>query len=197
MSTYRQIAEESLFFRREQITKYTHVYSITLEVMNPSGTANNAAFNVEAVLQIMEDADFHITHLLGSVTDPPLDRSSTDLGIQYPQAYAVNRAERGIWFKFQDPKTNRPLQLGIPTQNAVNVASQFLTNYDHTMVEFNSVFGPGYGNKWGKPVPFDYTLLRGERLKVQLQNRNTIPAEIGSEAYCIVSMSFIGHRYEN
>jgi hypothetical protein len=203
VQTFRDISEEALFFRREQITKYTHVYSITLQMENPTVSGN--VTTIEPILQIMEDADFHITHLTGSVVDPvdSLGQSqysgatSSDLQLLFPMAYVGNRADRGIWFKFLDPKTNRPLQAGIPTNNNVTLASQYLKQYDHTMLEFNSVFGPGYDRKWGKPVPFDYTLMRNERLKILIQNRSySVGGELGG-IYSRISMAFIGHRYEN
>lgn len=204
MNTFRDVGEEALFFRRQQITKYTHVYSITLQVQNSyTNTADGDYINVEPILQIMEDADFHITHMTGSVTDPCnsdgtryVTSTSSAIGLIFPMAGSENRGDRGIWFKFLDPKINRNLQLGIPANNSVIQAAQYLTGFDHTMIEFNSVFGPGYGHSWGKPIKFDYTLLRNERLKILIQNRQRNPDEEGT-TYSRVSMAFIGHRYEN
>lgn len=202
MNTFRDIAEESLFFRRQQITKYTHIYSITLQIACP--TTPGQVVNLEPILQVMEDADFHITHMSGSVTDPVLSNGQrkvtgfgSDLGLIFPMAGSPNRGERGIWFQFQDPKVNRPLQLAIPTNNSVVKAAQFLSPYSQTMIEFNSVFTPGYGYSWGKPIKFDYTLMRNERLKILLQNRQYGAAEDSETYYSRVSMAFIGHRYEN
>lgn len=205
MNTFRDVTEESLFFRHEQITKYTHVYSITLTV--PMPTVSGQVVNIEPILQIMEDADFHITHMTGSVMDPSLENgqryvsgSSSDMVLIFPMAGSPNRGDRGIWFKFENPKINRPLQLGIPTNDALTRAAQFLSPYDHTMVEFGSVFMPGYGDTWGKPIKFDYTLMKNERLKILLQNRQFVGQLSGDPeipAYSRVSMAFIGHRYEN
>lgn len=201
MSTFRDIGEEALFFRRQQITKYTHVYSITLQVASP--TTLGQVVNVEPILQIMEDADFHITHMTGSVTDPTTSTGKryvtghgSDLGMLFPMAGSPNRGDRGIWFKFENPKVNRPLQLAIPTSNAVIAAAQYLSPYDQTMVEFGSVFTPGYGHSWGRPIKFDYTLLRNERLKILIQNRQHLAFEDDAPYYSRVSMAFIGHRYE-
>ncbi len=149
----------------------------------------------------MEDADFHITHMTGSVADPVNADGSryqdygSSLNLLFPLAGTGAKGDRGIWFKFENPKINRPLQLGIPTNNAVNVASQFLSPYDQTMIEFGSVFGPGYGYTWGRPIKFDYTLMRNERLKILIQNRQSLVSP--NEAYSRVSMAFIGNRYEN
>ena len=201
MNTFRDMGEEALFFRRQQITKYTHVYSITLQVQNSYTTGE--VINVEPILQVMEDADFHITHMTGSVTDPVnangdryIQAAGSDIGLLFPMAGSPNRGDRGIWFKFLDPKINRNLQLAMPAANSVIEAAQYLTPFDHTMVEFGSVFAPGYGHAWGKPIKFDYTLLRNERLKILIQNRQHNPDEEGT-FYSRVSMAFIGHRYEN
>lgn len=198
------MTEEALFFRRQQITKYTHVYSISLQIQCPN--VSGQVVNLEPILQIMEDADFHITHMTGSVTDPVksdgtryLTTHGSDLVMLFPLAGSPNRGERGIWFKFENPKINRPLQAGLPNLDAVTRAAQYLSPFDNTMVEFGSVFGPGYGHSWGKPIKFDYTLMKNERLKILLQNRQFVggvEAE-GITAYSRVSMAFIGHRYEN
>ena len=203
MQTFRDMGEEALFFRRIQITKYTHAYSITLQV--PCPTVIGTVVNIEPVLQIMEDADFHITHMTGSVTDPVISTgvryvtgTGSDLGLLFPLAGSPNRGERGIWFKFEDPKVNRPLQHGYPNDGAVIKALQFLSPYDNTMIDFGSVFTPGYGHSWGKPVKFDYTLMKNTRLKVLIQNRQFMNNEEGEvAAFVRVSMAFIGHRYEN
>lgn len=202
MQTFRDAGEEALFFRRQQITKYTHVYSISLQIACP--TVAGQVVNLEPILQIMEDADFHVTHLSGSVTDPTdvngtryLTTHSSDLVLLFPLAGSPNRGERGVWFKFEDPKINRPLQLGLPNNDAVTKAAQYLSPYDNTMIDFGSVFTPGYGHSWGKPVRFDYTLMRNERLKILLQNRQKGTSEDGRVLYTRVSMAFIGHRYEN
>ncbi len=205
MQTFRDIAEESLFFRRTQITKYTHVYSISLQVAYP--TVTGQVVNIEPILQIMEDADFHCTHMTGSVTDP-VDVNGTryvsglgsDLGLLFPLAGTNyhSRGERGIWFKFEDPEVNRPLQQGIRNRDAVIRAAQYLSPYDNTMMDFCSVFMPGYGMNWGKPVKFDYTLMKNKRLKILIQNRQFMAhPENGVLAYSRVSMAFSGHRYEN
>ena len=203
MQTFRTMTEEALFFRRQQITKYTHLYSITLQIACP--TTYGQVVNLEPVLQIMEDADFHITHMTGSVMDPStvdgtryVTGYGSDMALLFPMAGSPNRGDRGIWFKFENPKVNRPLQLGIPNNDAVTKAAQYLSPYDNTLIDFCSVFMPGYGGEWGRPIPFDYTLMRNERLKVVLQNRQSV-ALIENEvaAYSRVSMAFIGHRYEN
>ncbi len=203
MQTFRDMTEEALFFRRQQITKYTHVYSVTLQIACP--TVSGQVVNLEPILQIMEDADFHITHMTGSVTDPTTSTgrryttgSGSDLGLLFPLAGSPNRGERGIWFKFENPKINRPLQLGLPNLDAVTRAAQYLVPYDNTMVPFDTVFTPGYGHSWGKPIKFDYTLMKNERLKILLQNRQVMASLEGEvAAYSRVSMAFIGHRYEN
>ncbi len=200
MNTFRDVGEEALFFRRQQITKYTHVYSISLQVKMP--LVSGQVVNVEPVLQIMEDADFHITHMTGSVTDPAnLDGSryrdnGSDLALLFPMVGNPNRGSRGIWFKFEDPKANRPLQHAIRTNNAVVKAAQYLSPYDQSMVEFGSVFSPGYGYDYGKPTRFDYTLMRSERLKILIQNRQFMGAPVTGTACSRVSIAFIGHRYE-
>lgn len=192
--------------RHQQISKYGHIYSLTIDLV---GNVNNETLviNSEAVLQIMEDADFYITHLVGSVSDSdgvgspindlldPLADYNYGYAFAYPMAGAGQRSDRGIWFKFIDTKINRHLQSGIPLANAVTTAAQYLLPYDHTMIEFGSVFTPGYGAGWGKPIKFDYLLNRGERLKILFQNRQKMPGEIGA-ANQYVSIGFIGNRYE-
>ncbi len=202
MQTFRDVGEEVLFFRRQQITKYTHVYSISLQLLN--ATQPGLVQNVEPILQIMEDADFHITHMTGSVTDPTdsigkryITTGGSALGLLFPLAGSPNRGERGIWFKFENPKVNRPLQMGLPNLDAVTRAAQYLVPYNNTLIPFESVFSPGYGNSWGKPIKFDYALMRNERLKITLQNRAFGIAEAAPPLYTRVSMAFIGHRYES
>lgn len=196
MQTFRDIAEEALFFRRTQISKYTHIYSITLQMATASGVGESVA--LEPILQIMEDADFHITHLTGSVTDlTDVDGrrrvAETDFAMVFPMAGTQQRGERGIYFKFQDVETNRDLQVCRPSNNAVISAAQFLSPWDQTFMSFNDVFMPGYGYNWGKPVKFEYTLMRNSRLKVLLRNRQRVPGIGGT--YSRVSMAFIGNRY--
>lgn len=196
MPTFRNIGEEALYFRRTQISKYTHVYSITLQ-MPLAPFADNTA--LEPVLQIMEDADFHITHLTGSVTDTTdvngkRSVAATDYSLTFPMPGSQQRGERGIYFKLQDVETNRDLVVCRPSDNAVIKAAQFLSPYDQTFMSFNDVFMPGYGYFWGKPVKFDYTLTRNSRLKILLRNRQR--STVGG-LYSRVSMAFIGNRYAN
>ncbi len=203
MQTFRDMTEEALFFRRQQITKYTHIYSISLQVPYP--TVSGQVVNIQPVLQVMEDADFHITHITGSVTDPVdvngsryVTNHGSDFVLLFPLAGANNRGERGIWFKFEDPKINRPLQVGIPNNDAVTKAAQFLSPFDNTMMDFGSVFTPGYGTSWGKPIKFDYTLMKNERLKILIQNRQFMVSRDDERVpYVRLSMAFIGNRYEN
>ena len=197
MNTFRDAGEEAIFFRQQQITKYTHVYSVALQVLQP--VTSGQVVNVEATLRIMEDADFHITHMTGSVIDPvTVDGAryvyDSGLVMLYPMAGTQSRGERGIWFNFDDGQANRQLQLASPPRNVAVQAAQFLSPYDHSMIEFNSVFAPGYGHSWGKPIKFDYTLMRGQQLKISLQNRQYQSVDT---RYARVSIAFIGHRYEN
>ena len=176
MPTFRDVSEEALFFRRTQVTKYTHVYSITLQMLSrfTVGGIPSPIVNVEPILQIMEDADFHITHMTGSVSDP-VDASGirvanptgSDYLMTFPMAGSPNRGGRGIFFKFLDPELNRPLQVGQPSNDAVIKAAQFLSVYDQTMLDFTNVFSVGYGMSWGKPTKFDYTLMKNKRLNNQ------------------------------
>ena len=200
------MSEEALFFRRTQVTKYTHVYSITLQMLSrfTVGGIPSPIVNVEPILQIMEDADFHITHMTGSVSDP-VDASGirvanptgSDYLMTFPMAGSPNRGGRGIFFKFLDPELNRPLQVGQPSNDAVIKAAQFLSVYDQTMLDFTNVFSVGYGMSWGKPIKFDYTLMKNKRLKILLQNRQAASIESTEvQTYVRVSMAFIGHRYE-
>lgn len=196
MPTFRDITEEALYFRRTQISKYTHVYSITLQV--PNAIVGNDAITLEPILQIMEDADFHVTHMSGSVSGPTdingkRISTATDFGLVFPMAGTTSRGDRGIFFKFLDVEANRILQVGRPAENAVIKAAQLTSPWDQTLLAFNDVFTPGYGFAWGKPIKFDYTLTKSTRLKIILQNRQRA-AGLG-QAYARVSMAFIGHRY--
>jgi len=115
----------------------------------------------------------------------------------FPMAGSPNRGGRGIFFKFLDPELNRPLQVGQPSNDAVIKAAQFLSVYDQTMLDFTNVFSVGYGMSWGKPIKFDYTLMKNKRLKILLQNRQAASIESTEvQTYVRVSMAFIGHRYE-
>lgn len=202
--TFRDIESEVKHIRHEQLSKYKHIYSISV---NLQGTIDGANYvvNSEAVLQIMEDADFHITHLVGKVRDTASDLTpfysspvdDYDYGNRYKMAGSPNRSDRGVWFRFIDvARQNRPLQSVCPLNNRAIVEEQNLLPYNHSLVEFNSVFGPGYGFGFGRPVPFAYTLMKGERLKIEFQNRAHSVGEIGT-IYQNVCMGFIGYRYES
>lgn len=207
MQTFRDIGEEALFFRRTQITKYTHVYSISFLMLNPE--AAHKVVVKEAILEIMEDADFHITHLTGSC-DGPMNAdgtrfiiSNTETVDPFPSSWPavgagtnnVMRFERGIYFRFFDPEVNRDLMLGIPTKNAVDLRAMeaLQSDFNYQRLDFNSVFTPGFGYGWGRPVLFDYTLMKKKRLKITIENRSNTPND-GIE-YTRVSMAFVGHRY--
>ena len=196
MTTFRDTNEEALYFRRTQLTKYTHVYSITLQMATANATTG--VNNLEPILQVMEDADFHITHLSGSVTEMvdtngKRETSTTDYGLIFPMAGAPTRGDRGIFFRFFDVEMNRSLQRSQSSNNAVIAASQFTSAYDKTLIAFNDVFTPGYGHAWGKPIKFDYTLMKNTRLKVMLQSRQR-GSGLGA-SFSRVSMAFIGCRY--
>lgn len=193
--TFRDVGDESLHFRHQQLTKYTHAYSITFQM--PAAAAANAPTYLETVLQVMEDADFHITHISGSGCSP-VDSSgarilSVDsaLDLFFPMAGNANRSDRGLSFKFMDPKTNVRLTEGQMTRNAVNLAAQAAA-VDHSFLNFSDVFGPGYDYVWGRPTPFKYTLDRGARLKVLFQ---CVDGCTDTTFYHRVSMAFIGNRY--
>lgn len=201
MENFRNLSEGALHFRHTQITKYTHSYSISLQI--GMSTVAGGVVNLEPVLQIMEDADFHITHMTGSVTDPTdtngkreVSLSGSDYGMIFPMAGSPNRGDHGIYFKFLDLEVNKNLQIGQPSDNAVIKAAQFLSPYDQTLISFNDVFSPGYGYSWGKPIVFDYTLMKSKRLKILLQNRQRLTnPDAEHSGFSRVSMAFIGHRY--
>lgn len=197
--TFRDVGEESQYFKLTQLTKYTHVYSITLQM--PMARAVNTPTFLEPILQVMEDADFHITHICGSVTSPTdvngvrVEDHSSALDLFFPMAGAVNpvnRSDRGLSFRFIDPKDNRRLSEGRVTRNTVDLAAMS-SNVLHSYLEFGSVIGPGYDYGWGKLVPFNYTLPRSTRFKVQLQ---CVDGRVASQLYSRVSFAFVGNRYE-
>ncbi len=193
--TFRDVGEESLHFRHQQLTKYTHAYSITFNM--PMADGVNAPMFMETILQVMEDADFHITHVSGCASGPvdvygvPIIDLGSALGILFPMAGNTNRSDRGMSFKLMDPKFNTRLTEGQITRNAVNLAAQ-ATAVDHSYINFGDVFGPGYDFIWGRPTPFKYTLERSSRLKVMFQ---CVDGDGGAQYYQRVSMAFIGNRY--
>jgi hypothetical protein len=195
--TFRDIDEEARHFRITQLTKYTHIYSATFNI--PFSSNVNIPTTLEAVLQVMEDADFHITHVVGSVCSPVnvdgtriIDVSSA-LGLLFPMAGSDNRPDRGVSFKIIDPRENRRFTTGRITKNAVDLAAQN-PNYDHSFVEFGTVFGPGYDYTWGKPVAFNYFLEKSRRYKIMIQNLGIITYNL-QVPYTRISMGFIGNRY--
>ena len=201
MQTFRDIEEESLYFRHAQVAKYTHIYSITLQIAIPqvAGKSNTA----EAVLQIMEDADFHVTGLTGSVTSPTdingkrrIDLVS-DMSIGFAMPGSPNRSDRGLSFRLTDTAMNHHLTGVRETKNAVDLTAQAPYAWAHDFVNFGDVFTPGYGLETGRPLPFKYYLPRGARLKVNLQcfDLNT-GNNVGDILYQRVSMAFIGNRYD-
>jgi hypothetical protein len=138
--------------------------------------------------------------MTGSVTDLTDTNgkrivTASDFALIFPMAGTTSRGDRGVYFKFLDVEVNKNLQIGQPSQDAVIKAAQFLSPWDQTLISFNDVFTPGYFTSWGKPIKFDYTLMKNTRLKILLQNRQRAPG-IGA-AFSRVSMAFIGNRYEN
>jgi len=202
VNTFRDISEEALHFRRTQITKYTHVYSVTFQML--LSEVVNVPTKAEAVLNIMEDSDFHITHLSGSVVDtvtsngiPSTDPSNSGLGLLFPVANANNRGERGVFFKIMDPEVNRPLTSAVGAQTAPSIAAQYLETFNQTFLSFNNTFTPGYGFNYGKPLPFDYCLTKGMRLKILFENRQAVLGYYpDTDYYSRISMAFIGQRYD-
>lgn len=200
MQTFRDTEDEEIFFQHSQLSKYVHIYSITLQIAIPQVAGRITL--LEPIMQIMEDADFHITHLSGSVTSPTdlngkrrIDASS-DMNIGFAMAGSPNRSDRGVSFKLFDPALNLRLTEGRVTNNAVDLAAQAAYAWMHSYVNFQDVFTPGYGTEFGKPVPFKYYIPRSQRLKVQLQcfDLNT-GNNLGDILYQRVSMAFIGNRY--
>ncbi len=199
---FRNVEDESLYFRHTQVTKYTHIYSISLQMQ--MSTSANVPLYLEPVMQIMEDADFHITHVSGSVTSPTdvnggraIDASSP-LTLAFPMAGSNNRNDRGILFKFIEPKTNRRLTEGRVTTNSTDLAALVAagSQIDRTFLGFSDVFSPGYGNRLGRLMPFEYYLGRSERLKVRLQITGQAgQGNLSYVPYDRISIAFIGHRY--
>lgn len=197
MQTFRDIGEEAYYFRETQLTKYTHIYSIALQVAMPS-SGTSTSLIVEPILQVMEDADFHITHVTGSCGSPVDSTgkrvvSGSDMVIKFGMAGSPNRSDRGISFKIINTKKNLPLTEAQGTKNFVNLATMVLSPVDHTFIEFGTVFTPGYGYDFGRPMPFEYTLQRGERFKIPIQ---CVDFKSSTPLFHRVSMAFIGNRYD-
>lgn len=195
--TFRDIDEEARFFRLTQLTKYTHLYSATFLV--PLSNVVNTPNRLEATLQVMEDADFHVTHVIGSASGPVnsagrrIEDVDSALSLFFPMAGCPNRPDRGISFKMIDPRENRRFTTGRVTTNAVDLAAQ-LPNIDHSYVEFGTVFGPGYDFTWGKPVAFNYFLEKSKRYKIYIQSLDGLTYNL-TQPYTRVSLGFIGNRY--
>lgn len=197
MQTFRETESEVKFFRSQQISKYTHIYSITFNITYPSSQI--VTFQ-DTVLQVMEDADFHCTHLSGSIVGPIVNSVRNNPGgtggaLNFPMAGAGERQDRGVSFRFFEQITNRELDRGNVTRNQVDLTAQSTIPWDHKYVDFGNVFGPGYGMKWGKTLPYKYFMPRGHRLKIsfQCQERSGYFSSSGSS---LVSMAFIGNRYQ-
>jgi hypothetical protein len=196
--TFRDVEEEARFFRHTQLTKYTHLYSISWQV--PGAALNYQPKFTEAVLQVMEDTDFHITHVCGSVGCPVnvngirMTDPGSAITLIFPMAGSAQRSDRGISFKFQDPKENTRHTEAQVTRNAVDLAAQG-ASINFTYLNFGDVFAPGYDYGFGRLVPFDYFLERGKRFKVQIQTRE---GGVGSAGipYSRISMGFVGCRYD-
>lgn len=195
--TYRDVGEESLHFRRQQLTRYTHAYSITFTM--PMARAANTPTFLETQMQVMEDADFHITHITGCAVSPVdsngvrvVDRSSAK-SLFFPAAGDANRSDRGMSFKIIDPKSNARLSSGQQTPDQIQRAAQAVA-VDHSYLNFGDVFGPGYDYQFGAPVPFKYFLDRGARFKVLFQ---CVDGKASALLYQRISMCFIGNRYES
>lgn len=196
MGTFTDPSSEAQYFRRRQVTAYTHEYSITL--LLPILAAGVPVSSALATLQIMEDADFEITHLTGSATSPVnadgtrLIQATSDQLLTFAMAGSPNRSERGTRFAISEPETNRPLTRGRGTQDSVALAAQGLTTQQHySYLSFNDVFMPGFDFVWGRPIPFHYVLPKNKRLQVQFQCTEQGPYN----GYQRVSMAFIGQRY--
>lgn len=212
--TFRNIEQESLFFRQTQLTKYTHLYSITFQIpMAIAGTGAGATYqditpnNQLAIMQIMEDAAFHITHISGSVTSPvdvngvrlnaptPTSSGATAAALGFPMAGTTNRSDRGLRVSMIQSSANQRLTLGEITRNQHDLIEQTIdgNRRNYTLLDVGSLITPGYGYEWGKPVPFHFFLDRGKRLNLNFQNWDTSTTE---SSYHRVSFAFIGNRYE-
>lgn len=194
MQTFRDEGTEAIFFQKQQLSKYTHIYSVSLYVP-PQATV----YTTEATLQIMEDADFHCTHLSGSAFGPTngntrtLSQGNTAYSLTFPMAGASGRSDRGLSYKFVEIQTGRPFNRNYNTRNQ-NDLNAMNPIYDKTFVNFGDVFGPGYGFKFGKTLKYQRFMERGYRMKIQFQNNDVQGGGSGGAGH-YVSMAFIGNRY--
>lgn len=214
--TFADTAQDEAQFRAMQIGRYTHAYSITLRVPNDHdvgiqvGGESSSAMLKSAILQIEEDAEFHITHMTAAVMAPVAagsevrDASMTPL---FPMAgVTTGRSDRGLAFRISEPGSGRRLVRGITTSIGPNVMAPTPTNQNswwasQGFLALESVFPPAYGFEFSAPVAFEYHLERNKRLLVEFLNRDSDVGAIDPVGNIglgghRVTFAFLGQRYD-
>lgn len=211
---YDDIAEDERHFRAMQTGRYAHVYSVTLRVPNDRSLAQSgvsgASLKRSAVLQIEEDAEFHITHMAAAVMAPVGDGSEVrDPALTPVFAMAgvdTGRSDRGLAFRISETGSGRLLVLGQtntigPSVLVPSADSQSWWWAKEGYLALESVFPPAYGFEFLCPVPFEFHLEKNKRLVVDFINRDSdieagdppIFAGLGGHR---VTFAFLGQRYD-
>ena len=193
---FADIEDEIRYFSHAQAGKYSHIYSATF--LTRVGTVANQYMQDTAILLIENDADFHVTHIAGSVVGPAgsSNRREVAQDVEFLAAgVSLGRSDRGIGFKIREGSTGRNLTQAFRLGGDANIANGNLTYAKDDFIPFENVFAPGYGFELRAPVPFKYDLKRGERLILTVQQRDNNQADPEVAVIHRVSFAFLGTRY--
>lgn len=210
--TYADVAEDEAHFRGMQVGRYTHLYSVTLRVPNDraiSQTAVSAAsLRRSAVLQIEEDAEFHITHISAAVMAPVAAGSEvrdSTLTPALPMAgVSTGRSDRGLAFRIIEPATGRRLTVGQTLRIGPNIIGP-TANFQNGnwasegYVPLEALFPPSYAFELAAPIAFEYLLERNARLVVDFLNRDSdmVAGVAQGNGGHRVTFAFLGQRYDS
>jgi hypothetical protein len=212
--TYADTTQDEAHFRSMQVGRYTHAYSITLRVPNDRSLVqafvSGTSLLRSAVLQIEEDAEFHITHMSAAVMAPVGDasevRDPTLVPVLPMAGVDTGRSDRGLAFRITETGSGRRLTRGHSTMIGPNVMAPTANSQNwwwaqQGFLALESVFPPAYGFEFAAPVAFEYHLERNKRLLVEFINRdsdiqgNDPPYFAGFGGHR-VTFCFLGQRYD-
>ena len=209
--TFQDVKQDEILFQAMQVGRYTHIYSAVVLVPFDgleSGTLPSLSSRKRAaVLQIEEDAEFHITHVSAGVMAPtgvlnPFRRDS--ISAFFPAAAVLNsRADRGVVFRIRDGKEDRKLSLGQTRISGPNIMTPASPNFSaywgaEGYMPLEAVFPPAYGFEFLAPIPWEYHLARNGRLVLDLLNRDGGDDETPGDdpGFHRVAFAFLGQRYD-
>lgn len=184
MGTFRDTTEQERFFQRSQIDRYTHLYHATFLVPYFIPGSVELPTLRSAILQVEEDSDFHITHMIGAVQDTAAWTEVNEPTFAMA-GVTGSRADRGLDLKIHDPGSGRTLTKASNSRN-ITLEGEY--------IPFVAMFAPGYAFNYREPIPFDYFIERKRRLILDVRLRQTANEEVADLPSVRVTFGFLGHR---